>query len=337
MESRLPNKLQMKKELFHAEISKGYMIKIIIDTLCAGEIARGIFLLAKDGIKFCQSDQGNSILYNIVIPSTNIPRYKCLKEMCISVNLKHMQNVFKTVKKKDSLIMYINNDDTKKLYIKIKSAKDGNKFETTGIAYQNENDYNLTTVPDYQYGDPMIIDCASEFQKIKSLTSIGKKIKIDIQKNNYISFGSDIGSVMDKILEFGSLIEEGGVCRQCEELFEECWCECEECGEYMSDCWCECEECGEYRTECICLNRYSGEYYSNVLSKLLKLPGLCSQMSFYAPKVEHAPLMIEVNASQGGYALGKINIYIKDVDQVNYEASRKDEETIKITKKTKSS
>ena len=127
---------------------------------------------------------------------------------------------------------------------------------------------------------------------------------------------------------------------------EDCWCVCKKsnspkgkgCGEYLSDCSCECEECGEYLSECTCASSvahdgydqigtstddlpgiFKAQYYSNILTKLVKLPGLCTQMQFYAPTIPQYPLLIEVNAGQGGAILGTIRIFIKDVKQIEYE------------------
>ena len=396
-----------KNKIFYAEAAKGYIIKVIVDTLCGGGISRGIFVIEKSGMILRQSDQGSTILYDVDLPCAHLRNYKCAKPMVISVNLKHMQGLLKTIKKKDCLTMHIDSKQLGKLYITIRpeGAREVNRFETKGIAYQLEEDYILTPLPDGGYEFPMVIN-ASDFQKIKQLTTISKKITITIQKSNYLSFKCDAGIVMDAELGFGQFQEfdddpsepdqgkhdvpkngkTNGVGASASANANSSANECLSCGNEKTDCWCECEECGEYKnSECECGNIFDGstitedvplaertsssrlnaseddspedgsrsspseanedgldgdlipfaaEYHSSILNKLIKLPGLCAQMQFYAPHIAGYPLRIEVNAGQGGYTLGKIQVYIKDVNQINYEASLQDENdnVVQVTK-----
>ena len=48
-------------------------------------------------------------------------------------------------------------------------------------------------------------------------------------------------------------------------------------------------------------------------------------MNFYAPTIPAYPLRIECNAGQGGFTLGTIQVFIKDVKQITYEASMMNE------------
>lgn len=332
-----------KNHLFYGEATKGNILKVIIDTLCAGNISRGIFVIEKSGIYLRQSDEGSTILYDIELPCSHLRNYKCGKPMAISVNLKHMQSLLKTIKKKDSVTMHINANSPGKLYITIRPevAREVVRFEARGMAYQVEENYKLIPLPDGGYKYPMVIN-ASDFQKIKQLAVISKQICIHIQKSNYMSFTCD-ATIMDAELGFGKLqteddIESDGTCRLCGNEKQDCWCECKTCNEYLCDCWCECEDCNQYKAECTCemadLDVFHGVYLSSILNKLVKLPGLCAQMQFYAPYVEHYPLRIEVNTAQGGYTLGKIQVYIKDVGQITYEASLQNENdtVVQITK-----
>jgi hypothetical protein len=73
---------------------------------------------------------------------------------------------------------------------------------------------------------------------------------------------------------------------------------------------------------------FEAQYYSSILTKLVKLPGLCTQMQFYAPAVPRFPLRIEVNAGQGGFTLGTIQVFVKDINQITYEESLRSEESL---------
>lgn len=372
--------MSAKNKIFYAEASKGYILKVLIDTLC-GPLQRGYITIDKDGLRMRQADSGNTVLYDIELPRKNFKGFRCTRPITISVNLKHMQGLLRNVKKKDSIAMFIDPAKPEKFYITIRpegAARSKTRFETNSIVYQEEKSYKILDLPEGGYKHPMVIE-AADFQKIKRLTTIGKIISVVIQQNNYLSFKCDAGVVFDSELGFGELYEElddddyvddaspkkkgskatskaaskdgigasASACT-CGKTPSKCWCECQECGEYLCDCLCECEDCGEYLCDCLCEKTDTGNgydsldegdlpglfkarYYSSILNKLVKLPGLCTQMQFYAPNVDQFPLRIEVNAGQGGATLGTIQVFIKDVEQITYEESIKNENENVIT------
>jgi hypothetical protein len=344
-----------KNKLFYAEASKGYIVKVTVDTLCGGALQRGHFVIDKDGIRLRQSDQGNTILYDMVFPRKNFKNYKCTKTMCISVNLKHMQGLLRNVKKKDSIAIYIDSGIPNKFFIMIRpeGVRENIRFETNSIVYQEEKEYQIMELPDGQYKYPMVI-AATDFQKLKRLTTIGKSITISIQKSNFLRFKCDAGAVFDSELGFGELRDDVDTDDEADNTGDDEGCEDEE-GEESED-----DEEGEeseddeeegseedeneedegVEVDSPDISKTPGvfeaEYYCSILNKLVKLPGLCTQMQFYAPTIAGYPLRIEVNAGQGGYTLGTIQVFIKDVNQIAYEASIMNEgDTIVTTSSTR--
>jgi hypothetical protein len=233
-----------------------------------------------------------------------------------------MHSLLKTIKKKDKLTMSIDTLRKDKFNITIEPDKprDIIRSETNGIVYQEIDDETIP-IPDWKYNFPMVID-AVDFRKVKRLTTIDKTVNLSIQKTNFIEFTCG-EMVLDATLSLGAMRDfyEEGECKYCGNDLEDCWCECSQCNEYNCDCWCECFQCGEYRVMCQCDVTFSSSYHSEVLAKLTKLPGLCTQMQFYPPTIPQSPLRIDINACQSGFTLGKIQIYIKDVKQIEYEAS----------------
>jgi hypothetical protein len=202
----------------------------------------------------------------------------------------------------------------------------------------------LIDLPDGGYKRPMVIN-ATDFQKIKRLTTMGKRITISIQRNNYLSFKCDAGNVFDSELGFGEFAddeeadEEWNICNTCGKGLTDCECVCEDCGEYKSPdyCTCICKKCKGYlRSSCTCSKEtssgmFSAPFHSSNLNKLIKLPGLCTQMQFYAPLIQNYPLKIEVNTGQGGYTLGVIQVFIKDANQLDFEAALANETEVTVT------
>lgn len=338
-------------DVFNTEITKGYILKVIVEILCGGSLQRVFFILDKSGISVRQADQCKTILYDINLPRKNMKSYTCKKPMVVSINLKHLQVVLKNIKKKDSINMHINSKKPGKFFISVKpeGSKDVSRVETSAVVYQEEKDYELLSLPK-GYKHPMVIS-SSDFQKVKRLTTIGKTIIISIQRSNYLSFKCDAGSgVYESELEFGKKKKtlddtdsyesedsdssrEGSASDDEDEIDEDEESDGDEDDESEEG---EADMDGSLETSLTDdTGTFSSSYHSSILTKLVKLPGMCTQMQFYAPHVPQYPLKIESVAGQGGYILGTIQIFIKDIGQINYEATMVEDNEISVPKNKK--
>lgn len=284
-------------KIFYAEASKGFIIKAVVDIL-VGTLQRGSFTLDENGISLRQINQKNTILFDISLRRENFRKYKCKNPMTISINLKHLQKRLKNVKKKDSLTFYIEEDGEVKSQLGITLRPEGGskktaRFETSHVVYQEEKNNEQPELPDGEYGFPMVIE-SSDFQKIKSLISVGKVINIKIQKDNFISLKSDAGGVYDSEIGFGEIEDDS-------------------------------EEEKKSKKKTAPKGMYEAQFYSDMFNQLVKLPSLCTQIQFYAPHIAQFPLKLQMNASQGGCTLGIVQVFVKDVQQINFEVSAQEE------------
>lgn len=277
--------------IFFAEAVKGYTFKITIDSLAIA-MQRTDFNITDEGI-FCRSaDEAEQILYDIEFPRDNFIPFKCKQNITFSVNLKHLQKMVRSVKKKDSIVIYIKEKETDRLYISVKPSSPPNskynaKAETVfvTISIKMESEYSNLALPEIYvnehgkeinvYGHPKTI-IASEFQKMKKMTTLERYVIIKLQKENYISFCSDNGKLYGSHLEFGELSPD-------EEIYE-------------------------------------ANFHMNIFSLLMKLPGLCKLMNFYSPVIPRYPLKIKMTAEN----LGRITIYIKDAVQIAFEQTERE-------------
>jgi hypothetical protein len=347
--------MSTKNKVFNAEAAKGYILKITIDSLA--HLNRGHFVIDNNGIRLRQADKHNFSMYDMDYNRKYFRNFKCTRPLAISFNLKHMQSLLKNVKKKDSVTMFIDQTKPNKLFVTIRpdGPRKNTRFETNSIVYQEEKDYKLMDLPEGGYKHPMVID-GTDFQKIKRLTGLGNPISITIQGNNYLSFKCDAGVVSDSELGFGELTDEDSESDPGSEEsypstdtdtdtdYDDPDEECGDCGLSDSRCTCKCDECGNLLRKCRCENDgqpsydeldsgeikglFSAQYSPTLLTKLVKLPSLCTQMQFYAPTIPQFPLLIEVKTGQGGYTLGTIKVYLKDVAQIAYEESIRNESEV---------
>jgi hypothetical protein len=341
--------MSKRDKIFYAEVTKGHPIKVLIDVL-AGALSRSCLQLTKKGIFLRDCNTNNSILFDIELARENFKVFRCAETIIASVNLKHLQRLVKNVKKKDSLILFIvaSKPDKIGLIIRPEGGKKSSRLETNYITIQRQTVHDPINLPEGGYKYPMVIE-ASDFQKIKKMAGVGKIISVKMQKNNYLSFYCDAGDIYSSELSFGELVEggdddEGPIQSDDEqseeeesveeedvsetERVEESEEEAESDGDEISD-----TDRGEVDTSNY-TGVYEAEFYTSMFNMLVKLPGLCCQMQFYAPMIRQYPLRIKMTAG----TLGHIQVYMKDVQQIVYEDScRREQEEQPIVPEKKNS
>jgi len=327
-------------KLFYAEAVKGYTLKVMIDSL-AMAMSRTTFRATKEGFYHRNTDEAEHILIDVNFPRENFRPYVCRGEIVFSLNLKHLQKMVRNVKKKDSIIMFISKKYSDKLALAIRpcgsTSGHNSRLETIYITinmieeveqplglpelYVDENGQETKV-----YGYPMVVD-ASDFQKMKKMTTVGKHVRVEMQKSNYISFFSDNGELYSSKLEFGEILDnpesEGNSDDEASgSEAEDSEAEDSEGEEEVS------EGEGSERVNNIegdddeeIKGWYEAEFHMSIFSLLMKLPGLCVQMQFYAPRIERYPVKIRMQAG----SLGPITVYIKDTKQIAYEHTQREQ------------
>ena len=316
--------MSMDKYLFYAKASKGFIPKTMFDAL-ATSMNRITLRLTKDGIYMRQTDteeiRYSKILWDVAWDRKNFSKYIHRKSFNITLNSKHIQKMLRSVKKKESVAFFITKDDENCIQITIQptgTQPDGpvERSETVSLSiyHVKDEDLSIPELPDVwvdeqnierkAYGYPMVIG-ASDFQKIKKMSTTAKTINITIQRNNYISFYAGDTMVLSSRLTFGELTMNPDI--DSEDEYET----------VLS------EENDEYP------HLYKQSFNMVLFASLIKLPGLTTQMEFYAPKFEGFPLKVTMNDIAG---LGVITVFVKDQEQIdNDEQTRfNDNHNIKL-------
>nr|QBK85561.1 MAG: proliferating cell nuclear antigen [Marseillevirus LCMAC101] len=334
-------------KIFYADAAKGYTIKVLIDVL-AGSLSRTSIRLKNKGIFIKDADAKKHMLFYISLLREKFRSYRCTKEIIFSLNLKHLQKMVRNVKKKDSMILFIEKSRPDKLGISIRpeggATRRSSRTETMYITIQKDSndileDFRLPEVHETDenetikvYGHPMVIE-APDFQKIKKFSSIGKEVTVKMQRSNYISFYCDSGEIYSDELSFGEIHEtldsesedeDSDSDYESDDTSADGESEEESATSGSEDEESEDESEAEESEDIPGL--YQAEFFMSTFSLLVKLPGLCSQMEFYAPRVECYPLKIAMNA---GF-LGDIKIFIKDIHQIAFEESLPQNNAINI-------
>ena len=186
---------------FKCKTGEAYHIKVLAELL-TNNLKTGCFEVCEDGINLRMFDHHRKTLVDLDLLSENysIYKFKSDEKFYMGLNLNHFHKMLKSVKKKDSLQLFINSENPNELGIKT-IPKENTRITTSGIKIQSIQ--NLDIDCPQGYGKPVIVPSA-EFQKMcKDLSSIGStNIKV-VAKNFHIEFIADADGILKRKVVFG--------------------------------------------------------------------------------------------------------------------------------------
>lgn len=192
---------QKNTVLFKCKTGEAYHIKVLAELL-TNNLKTGCFEVDEDHIHLRMHDHHRKTLVDLTLDAENfsVYKFKNSKNFCIGLNLNHFHKMLKSIKKKDSLQLFIINENMHELGIKT-IPKENTRITTSGIKIQNIQ--NLDIQKPEGYGKPVIVPSA-EFQKMcKDLSSIGSvNIKV-VAKNFHIEFIADADGILKRKVIFG--------------------------------------------------------------------------------------------------------------------------------------
>jgi proliferating cell nuclear antigen len=187
--------------IFKAKTTNAYHIKLLAELL-ANNLKTAHFVIDKTGIRLCKMDHHRRILVDLILRAENFSLYKFKREkMHVGINLNHFHKILKTIKKKDSLQLFIDDESLTNLGIKV-IPKENNRITTSYITIQEaqEIDIELPLITSRH-----VLITSSEFQKmIKDMSIIGNTINIS-SRGFSIAFSSNNDGVMRRVVEFGEI------------------------------------------------------------------------------------------------------------------------------------
>ena len=188
--------------IFKAKTNSAYTIKILAELL-QNNIKTACFEIDENGIKLCMMDHHRTILIQVSLNSENftVYKFKSKHKLFLGINLNHLHKMLRSIKKKDSVCLFIKDENPTDLGIKV-IPKENNRVTTSFIKIQGIQTIDID-IPEGYY-KPIIVP-SSEYQKMcKDMTHIGNSINV-ISKNFHIKFRCNAGGVMKRHVEFGEL------------------------------------------------------------------------------------------------------------------------------------
>lgn len=193
--------MEEDEKLFECKTTEGYVFKILSELL-QNNIKNGCFCIESTGIKLRMTDSNKKILIDLHLKAENFSYFNLCstyEKLNVGINHSHLYKMLKSIKKKDSLVLFINKKNPIDLGIKI-NTKEQTRVTTSFIKIQNIQYLDLDLPTGYK--KPIIIPSNEYLKLMKDMDSIGSNIMISSQTYN-IKFFCDAGNVYSKEVFFG--------------------------------------------------------------------------------------------------------------------------------------
>lgn len=205
----------MPNNLFYCKTSEGFVIKTLAELL-QNNIKNGCFQLSKKGFLFRMTDSNKKILIDLDLDAENFVqfKYRGAGPISIGLNFTHFHRMVKSIKKKDSVVLFIDDERPNELGIRV-IPKEKNRITTSFVKIQNLQCLDIELPEGY---DGAIIVPSGEYIKmIKDLNSMGGN-QITVTSNcNLIKFGCNSNGVYSREITFGD-DDDDEKCNVCQEF-----------------------------------------------------------------------------------------------------------------------
>jgi len=185
--------------IFKAKSQEAYCLKIMADLL-SNNIKTGCFVIDESGIFLCMMDNNRKVLIDLELKAENFSLYRFnSKKMYLGINLNHFHRMLKSIKKKDSIELFIDDTSPNDLGIKV-IPKENNRVTTSFVKIQITQNLDID-IPE-THTKPIII-ASSEIQKmLKDFGNIGNTLIVN-SKNFKIKFSCNAAGILKRTVEFG--------------------------------------------------------------------------------------------------------------------------------------
>jgi len=190
---------------FLAKTTEGYVFKILSELLQAN-MKHVCFNISKEGIKMGIIDHSERTMFDLNLDADNFITYKFegVIPINIGINLKHFHKMLKSMKKKDSIELYIEEQESTNFNIRVIPVGN-NRISTSSIRIHTHQTIDME-IPE-GYKRPVIV-FSSDFQKmIKDLRAISDIVNFKAYESRVV-FKCSVDNVFSKDIVFGDNIED---------------------------------------------------------------------------------------------------------------------------------
>ena len=192
----------MKSYIFRCKTHEAYIIKNLIELL-QNNIKTGCFEISDEGIKLQMMDANKRILFKIELESKKFYNYLYVDKvntLYIGINLNHLYKLLRSIKKKDSLHLFILENDMSNLGIEIIPKEKTHPVTTSYIKIQNIQ--NLEIILPNGYEHELLISSCGFSKMCKDMVLISNVMVVTLYEQHVV-FSCNIGNVYSKEISLG--------------------------------------------------------------------------------------------------------------------------------------
>lgn len=186
--------------IFRCKTNDAYMIKILMEIL-HNNIKTGCFEISSDKIHFCMTDASRRTLlhFELYAKDFNIFQLNSDTPLKVGLNINHFYRMLKSIKKKDSMVLFIREDRPHELGIQI-MPKEHTRLTISYIRVQNIQNLEILLPGPYVHS---VLISSSEFSKMcKDMLSISNTLHV-VSNVFHVRFVSHLGSVYSREVILG--------------------------------------------------------------------------------------------------------------------------------------
>jgi hypothetical protein len=190
---------------FRLKTQEGYVIKVLSELL-HNNIKIGCFEISKAGLFFRQTDTHNKICIDIVLHGDNFELFNVNlpspdSKILVGVNLSHLRKMLRPVKKKETIELIKEHENSTELCIKISPKEMGGEVDINYIKIQEIQILDLDLPAGYE--DYVSIPTTRYQKMFKDMETISQSIHIQASKS-MIKFTSDMAGIYSRSIMFGN-------------------------------------------------------------------------------------------------------------------------------------
>lgn len=190
--------LDMDNIKFYARTVQASAIKVLLDSI-KEVIDETVIYVDENGFKIVQMDGSRSVLVHVKLDADSFTLFECPEPTTISLDIRYMQKMIKTIANKDTLVLMVTEDESDTLQIIVEN-EERNKKVTSKLKLANFQEQRME-IPSVNYVSVVRIK-SNEFQRYcRDLSNIADDVTIRVDDDMFsLKATGDIG---EQTIELG--------------------------------------------------------------------------------------------------------------------------------------
>jgi proliferating cell nuclear antigen PCNA len=192
----------MHKYKFHCKTHDAYILKNLIELL-QNNVKTGCFEISKEGIRLRMMDANRRLLFDVNLQAIKFHTFifhHNLDILYVGVNMNHLNKLLRSIKKKDSVHIFIDEQDTTNLGLEIIPKDKSPPVTTSFIKIQNIQ--NLEIMLPSGYENHLLIPSSGFSKMCKDMITISNVMMVNMH-NHHVRFSCNVDNIYSREIRIG--------------------------------------------------------------------------------------------------------------------------------------